>query len=799
MKSFILFLLLSSSSAVFAQVSKVAISGNVTDGTNTAVPYVNVVLRSIVDSSTIAGTITDEEGLFTLEQIKPAEYILQISGLDYNTYSERLYVGDLSEFLNLSSINLKPAAQEVEGVNVVGELPTVASRMDKKTYEVDDNISQSGGSVLQTMQNLPGITVQDGKLQLRGSANVIILIDGKQSGLTGFGNQSGLDNIPASSVERIEIINNPSAKFDANGSAGIINIILKKEKADGFNGKISLAGGLGALWKKAVSLENTRPQYQFTPKINPSLSLNYRKNNVNVFFNSDYLYTETLNKNDFVTRTYDDGTQISQQTVRNRNTGFFTNKLGLDWSATDRDLFTVFGQYGTEKIIDNGDEPFYNTATDELLRLWSFQEDEVKTTIIGSALYTHKFKEIGHLLDIGVNYTFHREDEKYFFTNTMPTFTGYDAFALISDEQVIDASVDYQKPLKKGKIETGVKFRQRGIPSNMVFIPGINSPLDTNSGGWANYTETIPAVYGIYTYQTRKFEAEIGLRLEYGKIGYLVNPDHSTYSSDGYSYAQPFPNARVAYRFNDRNKISVFYNRRVNRPNEVDIRIFPKYDDAEIIKVGNPALRPEFTDAFEIGFKSSLKHGYFYSAAYHRINQGTMTRIASTVAGSPLIYAIFQNADRSSNTGIELIYSRDIKKWCTINLNGNVYFNHIDSFVVSNLYPTPNSFTVAEQSNYSGNAKLNTVFHLKGNWDAQISAVYLAPDVIPQGKIDQRFSCDLGVKKSIQKGKGSIFLNATDIFNTYSIRTVIQGAGFNYSSSNYYETQVIRLGYSYKF
>lgn len=799
MKLIYLFLALSLNSFSYAQVSTVAISGKLTDKANIAIPYANVVLRSITDSSIVAGTISDEAGLFILDNIKPAEYTFQVSTVDYKVHSQRLYVGDLSEFLDVSTIILESTAQEFESIEVVAKEATVSGRMDKKTYEVEDNISQSGGSVMQTMQNLPGITVQDGKLQLRGSENVIILIDGKQSGLTGFGNQSGLDNIPASSVERIEIINNPSAKFDANGSAGIINIILKKEKADGFNGKISLAGGLGALWIKRESLANTRPQYQFSPKFNPSLSLNYRKKNVNVFFNSDYLYTETLNKNDFATRTYDDGTRISQQTVRNRNTAFLTNKLGVDWSTSDNDLFTVFGQYGTEVIIDNGDEPFYDDQTGELLRLWSFQEDEVKTTIIGSALYTHKFKEVGHLLDIGVNYTFHREDEKYFFTNKMPTYTGYDAFELISDEQVIDVSMDYQKPLKRGKIETGLKFRQRGIPINMVFIPGTLSPLDTNAGGWADYKELIPAAYGIYTYQTKKFEAEIGLRVEYGKVDYLVNPDHSTYKSDGYSYAQPFPNARVAYRFNERNKISIFYNRRVNRPNEVDIRIFPKYDDAEIIKVGNPALRPEFTDAFEIGFKSSLKHGYFYSAAYHRINQGTMIRIASAVSGSPLIYDIFQNADRTTNTGIELIYSRDFKKWCTINLNANVYLNQIDSFVVSNLYPEPNTFTVAQQSNYSGNAKLNAVFHLKGNWDAQLSAVYLAPDVLPQGQIDQRFTCDLGVKKSIQKGKGSIFLNATDIFNTYSIRRTIQGEGFSYTSSNYYETQVVRLGYSYKF
>ncbi|MFB0945696.1 MAG: TonB-dependent receptor, partial [Spirosomataceae bacterium] len=192
--------------------------------------------------------------------------------------------------------------------------------------------------------------------------------------LTGFGNQNGLDNIPASAIERIEIINNPSAKFDANGNAGIINIIYKKNKQEGFNGKIGLAGGLGALWVKRENLPNIRPQYTNTPKINPSLSLNYRKNKVNVFLNADYLYTETLNKNEFTTRFYDDGSVINQQLKRNRNTHFLTTKMGVDYAFNDKNTLTVSGLLGIEKIIDRGDQPFFDKDFSERLRLWQFLE-----------------------------------------------------------------------------------------------------------------------------------------------------------------------------------------------------------------------------------------------------------------------------------------------------------------------------------------------------------------------------------------------------------------------------------------
>ena len=418
---------------------------------------------------------------------------------------------------------------------------------------------------------------------------------------------------------------------------------------------------------------------------------------------------------------------------------------------------------------------------------------------MGTAAYQHKFKQAGRLLNIGFNYTFHREDEKYFFDNILPVSTSKDAFKLLSDESVVDLNIDYIKPLKYGRIETGFKFRNRIIPTNMQFFPGANSPLDASAGGKATYKEIIPAVYGNYIFENNKIEAEMGLRLEYLDLEYKVNPNHPTYKTDGYSYLEPFPNFRFAYKINDDNKISLFYNRRIDRPNEVDIRIFPKYDDAEIIKVGNPRLRPQFTNLVELGFKRNLTNGYFYSALYHRFANATITRISSTVPNSNLIYAIFQNVNRSSNTGVEMVFSKDVAKWYSSNINLNAYYNQIGAFTVDNLYPVPNIFSADKQDVISGNIKWNNTVHLSQKIDVQLTAIYLAPDIIPQGKIKSRFSIDLGLKKSVQNGKGEFFLNASDLFNTLVIKKEIQGNNFRYSSNDYYETQVIRLGYNYKF
>ena len=786
---------------VLAQKSSVNVSGTIKDKvSNETLPFVNVVLKKSTDSSFVSGTISNDNGLFTISDAKPGDYLLEVTYIGYRKYSSPLFIGSNSEFIDLGSILLEEDVQQLNEVVVTAQQDAVTGTMDKKTFSVDDNVSQSGGSVLQAMNNLPGVTTQDGQVQLRGNDQVVVLIDGKQTAITGFGNQNGLDNIPASAIEKIEIINNPSAKYDANGNAGIINIVLKKEEQKGLNGKVGLSTGLGALWVRKENLPGIRPQYQATPKINPSLSLNYRKKKINLFLQADNLYTETLNKNEFVTRTYDDGTVINQQLKRNRNTNFFTSKAGFDWFMDDRNTLTVSGFFSQESIKDYGDQPFFNGNDDESLRLWQFLEDEVLTAAMASLAYEHKFQQPGHKLNVGFNYTFDREDEKYFFTNTLPTYTTEESFFLIADQKVADFTLDYTRPMKHGLLETGLKFRRRTIPTDMQFNPSAsNSVLDTGADGLATYNETIPAVYGNYTYEVKKLEAEIGLRVEYVDLQYDVDPNHNTYQSDGYDYFQPFPNARLTYKINDRNKLSAFYNRRVDRPDEVDIRIFPKYDDAEIIKVGNPALQPQFTNSFELGYKNGWDKGYFYGAAYHRISDGTITRVATTVDTTNLIYNISQNAGKSYNTGIEVVISQELSDRINMNLNLNGYYNQIDAFTVVNQYPVENTFTADQQEIYSGNIKLNTNFKLGKNTEAQLTAIYLAPDIIPQGTIDSRFSLDFGIKKAIQNGKGELFLNATDLLNTMVIRKEISGNNFSYTSSDYYETQVIRFGYSYKF
>ena len=790
-----------SSRAIAQGTGTVTLSGRVQDASSgLPVAYLTVQLRRQSDTAFVAGRLTDSTGAFVFTNLARGEYLLDLRRIGYAPISKPVFVGELSRYLDVGALKMEPSAPALDKVTVTATRDEVASAMDRKSYVLADNIAQSGGSVVQAMASLPGVTVtQDGKIQLRGSDKVAVLLDGKQSALTGVASQSGLENLPASAIERIEIITNPGAKFDANASAGIINLVLKQEKQEGFNGSVGFTGGAGSLWARRDNLPDVRAQRLFTPKLNPSVALNYRRGGTNSFLRGDWLHSPTMNKNEFATRTYSDGTVITQQILRNRRTDYATVNAGVDHAFDAMNSLSISALFNREKILDDGDNPYFAGGLSNRYRLWQFLEDEVKYTAFASTVFTHRFPQPGHVLTVTGNYSFHREDEQYFFTNTLPTFTGKDAFKLLSDEHIGDLNVDYVRPLPQGRLELGFKGRYRSIPVDMQFFPGQRSPIDSGAGGWATYREQIPAAYATYVFETPSLEVEGGMRVEQVLLDYEVNPDHNTYRSDGYRYFQPFPTVRFAWKAASNHKLSLFFNRRVDRPNEVDIRIFPKYDEPELIKVGNPGLRPQFTTSVDLGYRTAWSTGSVYAAGYRRIVDATITRIATQAPGSPILYNVFQNAGRSWITGSELVWQQTVSSRVSLSTNATVYRTTIGAFSVMNRYPVPVTFTANRESLISGNVKVNANLMLPGRVDARVSSIYLAPDLFPQGRIGARYALDVGLRKNVQQGRGEIVVNATDLLNTNQVRRTLTGTDFRYVSTDYLETQVVRMGYTWKF
>lgn len=361
---------------VQSQPTIATVSGLVVDGkTSEPLPYVNITVTTI-NKQFVTGTITDDNGAFVLENIPTGDYNVKVSYIGYADENLPLHVGRLNSYLDMGKISIAQSSTDIEGVTVTATRVEVASKMDKKSFTVDDNLSQQGGSVLQIMQNLPGVTVdREGKIFLRGSDKVTILIDGKQTAITGMGAQSGLDNIPASAIESVEIINNPSARHDASGMAGIVNIIFKKDKEYGFNGKAGLTLGVGSLTQKKESLDGIRDQYAFTPKINPSVSVNYKKSKTNIFAQADLLYHKQMMKNEFTLRSYNDGETVYQQFLENRTQPIYNIKAGVDYNPNKKNTFTFSTLFNYREYTDLGDISYdiaNGIANGNRLRLWQY-------------------------------------------------------------------------------------------------------------------------------------------------------------------------------------------------------------------------------------------------------------------------------------------------------------------------------------------------------------------------------------------------------------------------------------------
>ncbi|MFN3800545.1 outer membrane beta-barrel protein [Belliella pelovolcani] len=783
------------------QAQNVVVSGMVKDLKNKEpLPYVNILVKNLHDSSFVAGTVTDESGLFKLSPIKSGQYYVNYSYVGYKPKVEKIEIGRLSAFLDLGTIFLEELAEELAEVTISGSREEVASALDKKTFSLEDNISQLGGSVLQALQNLPGITIdQNGTVFIRGSDQVAILLDGKQTAITGIGAQSGLENFPASSIEKIEIINNPSSKYDATGNAGIINIIFKKEKEAGWNGKAGMIAGIGNLIEKRASIPGLRDQYRFTPKLNPSLSLNYKRDKINFFFQGDILWHQQMMKSEFTDRIFEDGTAIRQQYIENRTQPIYNLRTGLDWNPNENNSFTFSGLFNYREYTDLGDILYQNALTNQQQRFWRYFENEVNQTLFATITHTYKFRQPGHQLTSSFNYSFRRKDEVFYFTNEELDVTGTDTTALIADENIFDLTMDYIKPLRSGRMELGTKQRARVFPNLITFSPGDNSILDPGLAGSAEYQEWLSAVYGNYIYEKNKWELEAGLRVEFVKVNYLVDPNHAVFESAGFDYFEPFPSLRASYNINGLSNFTIFYNRRVDRPEEKNLRAFPSYADPEILSIGNPTLIPQFTQSVEAGYKKSNEGGYFYGAFYHRASTNLLTRITTEIPNSKRLVTIDQNAGKGWNTGLELVISQKLGDLFTLNTNANIYQNRIGAFALNNAYPSDINLIRDEESNITGNIKVNGLFKLPKSLNIQISAIYLAPDIVPQGRILSRYHLDGGVNKKIQDGNGELFLNATDIFNTLVIRYRLEGNEFTLNSNDYFETQVFRLGYSYRF
>ena len=789
---------------VQGQSPRATISGRILDqSTGEPLPFASVVIKNESTGETVTGALTDEQGRFTVEGLAVGEYSIWPSFPGHRPAQLTALIGERNDIYELGDIELEKVPGFEDELTVTGE-EILAAGLDTRVFNVEDNLAQSTGSLLDAMKALPGVTVdQEGKVSLRGSDRVAILIDGKQSSLTGFGNQRGLDSVSAANVESIEIIHNPSSRFDAAGMAGIINIIYKKESEIGWSGDVGLTLGAGQLSKQRDDLPTDLGSFSNNQKVLPSVNLNYNQEKLRTFFQSELLLQDDLPNNEFTTRTYDDGRVIASQVPENREQTHYIIKTGADWTLRRSDIFNASAIYDFETHTDRAQVPFVLEQTQERERYWFWREKEDTGFANLTLDYRHHFDQPGHEISVNLQYTRGWEDEAYFLNEESSVRVGTDFTHLDATEHTLPLAIDYVRPLRQGRVEAGLKVQQRWIPITYDVERGMQSVIYPGLGNWSEWGEDIAAGYVNYVRERRGYSLEAGLRIEQTDVYYEIPAENIYYEgSDEYGYFELYPNVKLTYKANTNNNVIAAFNRRVDRPGEPELRIFPKYDDPELLKVGNPYLRPQFTDVLELGLERFWDGGSATASIYYRDIDDPFLRVYAIDDSNPsydIVNKIFQNTGSAINSGVELLVTQDMAENWRLTGSVNWFVNDIDAFETTLLFPTVRPFLIEESDDDTWDLKLGSTFNLPLQTELQLSFVYYADRNVPQGTQKARSSFDLAFKRTVMEGRAEILFTASDVFNQFGLEQAIGGEGFSAVYQNYFETQVVNVGMKYRF
>ncbi|GAB3180039.1 TonB-dependent receptor [Telluribacter humicola] len=759
------------------------------DGERQPVPFASVALFKTSDSSAVAGAITDEKGFFTITGIPDGNFYMLIQSLGFTTFRrENISISPGAPSVQLGTVMLKQNARQLEEVNVTGQKALVEYNLDRKVINVDRLPATLGGSALDIMQNVPSVTVDmDGNLSLRGSENVIILVNGKPSGLTGLDRQAILEQIPASSIESIEVITNPSSKYDADGAAGILNIILKKEQSSGFNGTAQLNVGTRDKYNASINLNN-----RVNEKLNLYTSYNFR--DVRRF---NYRIMDRENFRNEELRYLEQRTDGISRDLNNNL------RFGFDWDATSKFALTGSIMYRPEYDRDR-DQTIYNNfdlnrqLSQRIVR--SNDEEEREAGFDYQLGIRKKFAKPKRLLSMDATLATSNGTEVALFNQSTFGANGLPSDPALqqrntrtNNNRIGVIQLDFLEPLKNnGKFETGLKYTNRYLDGDFLFENRIGDVLmwqiDERLTNNFIYDEHTSAAYANFGTEMKKWSYQVGLRLE----NTLLNTEQrTTGESAQQNYTYLFPSAFLNYDISKTQKMQVNYTRRINRPWVRALNPFVDLSDPLNISYGNPNLRPELINSFELshlwyGKSTSLTTSTFYRAStddvtrYRRLREDGVTE------------QTFLNLARSYSYGIELVANQDIVRWWKANGNFSYFFRSI-------IGGDPDLPNVLTQTNRSWTARVNNSFTFAKGFDGQLSVNYRSPFIIPQGEILGFFNVDFGMKKDVMNGRGTVNLRVSDIFNTLKFRIRTYGEGFESYMLGKRETRIAFIGFTYRF
>ena len=780
------------------------IKGKVIDTeTDEPLEYATVSLFHSQDSTLVTGVITDSKGLFSLKA-KPGKYYVVVQFMGYKDKTLNVNIKDNKTVVSLGEILMNTDAALLDEVEIVAEKSTMSMTLDKRVFNVGKDVSSTAGNAIEVLDNIPSVNVDvDGNVSLRGDSGVQILVDGKVSGLAGTSTQDALRSLQADMIERIEVVTNPSVRYDAEGTAGIINIVLKKDKRKGFNASVDLRGGFPVKWGEKFFKEN----FPFQTGI--GASLNYRFKKFNVFANYNFNYRDDISEGYSITEYYggliydpilanhDDAEQITEQlTYRNRNRKGHNIRGGFDYYFTDDDILTFSAMYrqsdghNTPAVTYIDKFPFqginnYSLRTED----WFNERPMMEYTLS----YDKYFGSKDNSLKASVRY-FTNSDTEWsdivdaeFLTeedlnNNNPFYSINQHTYAQENQQNLQATVDYVRHYGLSVIEFGGKYTGRWINNNMMVTEN-DSILEDYTHDF-DYNQQVAALYGSYGREFGRFSGQVGLRGEFTLIDtYLTG----TNSGSNQRYLNVFPTGHLNYSLTEVDQIQASYARRIRRPWYGQMAPFSSFNDDRNIRTGNPDLKPIFTDSYEFSYLRFWERGNINFTAYYR-HSTDVIRNFTTVVGDISISRP-ENFGISDDYGIELVGSLDIFRWW--NVNGSI------NFFKSNTVGDWNGRHYTTDS-YNTFARIVTKFRLKNICDFQISGRYMGPREEPLGYREANYWCDFAASRDVFNKNATISLNIRDVFGSRQHGGESWGDNFWQYSESSWSTTSVTLNFNYR-
>ncbi|MCH2199380.1 MAG: TonB-dependent receptor family protein [Flavobacteriales bacterium] len=760
-------------STVMGQSDAKVITGKVIDAeSRDGIPYATVVFQ-LADDSVIGGTSTDESGLFRAS-VNTEEIKIQVSFIGYETQViENRSLNALEN--NLGEVELIRSALALEEAEVAAEKSTVEFKLDKRVFNVGKDISSAGAGALEVLDQVPSVNVDiEGNITLRGNGGVQILIDGKPSVLSDDG-ANALGTITSDMIEKVEVITNPSAKYEAGGTSGILNIVLKKEEKTGINGSISVNTGI-------------------PDNHSIGASLNYRTKKINLFtqWGGGYRSLPRFNESTNINRL--DSTIIESDGVAYRNEQFVNILLGSDFYLNDYNTITISGNYALE-LEDQPSETDFNfySIVEEAIPAW--ERTEVTSAVNPKwrydVQYEKQFKDDKeHKLQFSALGNFFGKDLESEFTNTALSDAVEDEFQQTTSnffQSDYTFKLDYTDPVSElVTLETGFQYQINDVGNEFKVSDLVDGVWGGDSGltNTFEWNQNVLGVYGTAAYEKSNWGVKLGLRVENTDLNtFLVDTEEANVQN----YTNLFPTAHASWKATERFSLQAGYSRRIFRPRLWDLNPFFNIRNAFNIRQGNPDLQPEFADSYELTAIILLPKVSLNGSVYHLYTTEVIERVSFFENNVNVTMPL--NIGTKNKTGLELNGKYEPMKWLTLTGDFNYgFFQRRGEFQ-------------DQRFDFNGDqweGELTAKMKLQKTVDFEVSGEYNSSVITVQGRQSASWNLDLGLRKKLWKGKGVINASVRDLFATRIRETVIDRDDFYLYSFSQRGT-FFTLGFSYSF